>query len=250
MRARTHESIVPYTSSADGDTENGRSGIEARLIVLDNSGASADATIPGRCWPGLADWLAGSRGCSLSLSFILPCSLSPFLSLSFHPYHSAGIPHLRPVPSLSLFLFRRATLSFLRFHLWLFRFTIRFYVIPFYLFRGVFLKMTRHFPHLKPRRFCLFRFFGLSGVSSLCPSHRCLSSSASAHVAVFRVPCAAILNTGGSPPPRLPQWSRCRGRRPGVCFRRSKLLIEKMASSRGTNDFVYTVSNIDWQLYS
>lgn len=85
-------------TSTNGDTENGRSGIEARLIVLDNSDASADATIPGRCWPGLADWLAGSRGySSLSLSLL---SSPALLSLSF-PFSLLSSPFLY---LLSLFL--------------------------------------------------------------------------------------------------------------------------------------------------
>jgi len=89
-RARTHTQPrgAHVATSVDGDMENGRSGIEARLIVLDNSGAGAYATIPGRCWPGLADWLAGSRECSLPLSLSLSLSLSLFLSLSLSLSHT------------------------------------------------------------------------------------------------------------------------------------------------------------------
>jgi len=70
------------------------------LIVLDNSDASADATIPGRCWPGLADWLAGSRE-YFSLSsfpFISPLSLYHSFSLSLYSCHFANIT---PLPALS-----------------------------------------------------------------------------------------------------------------------------------------------------
>jgi len=57
--------------------ENGRSGIEARLIVLDNSGAGAYATIPGRCWPGwLTGWLVAENALFLSLSLSLIFSFS------------------------------------------------------------------------------------------------------------------------------------------------------------------------------
>jgi len=99
-RARTHTQPrgAHVATSVDGDMENGRSGIEARLIVLDNSGAGAYATIPGRCWPGLADWLAGSRECSLPLSLSLSLSLSLFLSLSLSLTLSHSLSPYPPLP--------------------------------------------------------------------------------------------------------------------------------------------------------
>lgn len=120
VHVRTRSPGTHAHASTNGDTENGWSGIEARLIVLDNSDASADATIPGRCWPGLADWLAGdSRGyISLSPS---PCLLFlPFsLSFSLHPCHPADILVLstlsfivQPFPLFSHFCISRFSSSF------------------------------------------------------------------------------------------------------------------------------------------
>lgn len=171
-RAYTESRHTHAHTSTNGDTENGWSGIEARLIVLDNSDASADATIPGRCWPGLADWLAGGSRGYISLSPSLCLLLLPFsLPFSLHPCHPRRYP--RPVDPL----FHRATLSSLLALLllvlpWLL-------VVPFVstpslcLSTGSFLEMMRRFRpffHFAPRRSSPpLALLGLSGVSSSYP---------------------------------------------------------------------------------
>lgn len=180
-----------------------------------------------------AGWLAGWQPRMFSFSLFLLFSRSLSLSLSLC---TLTIPQVSPIFVLSrLFL----SFSFVAQPFPSYAFTSDYLVLPFVstLFHSIysraFLKMTRHFLHLNPCRFVSFSpldclayppFTPRTGVSlsPFLPMLRC---------SVFQTP---PFWTGGSPPPASLQWSRCRGRRPGVCFRRSKLLIEKAASSRGT----------------
>lgn len=251
-RARTRACAKPWHTRThertNGDTENGRSGIEARLIVLDNSDASADATIPGRCWPGLADWLAGSRGyISLSLPLSLlsspplslslppsallssPLSLSlsfflaPFLSLPLPPrrYHPSSF--CRPsLSSCNPFLSSRVSTSSPRPSV-----TVAPLVVPFVftlslcLSTGSFLEMMR--------RFRLFFFISLHivlALPSLLLFRDCLaypplafrtwslSFSGSVHVAVFRISSRRHFESRGINPtaPMTGEVSRSRAK--------------------------------------